>query len=164
MIWKKHVLSAWINQHEMLKQIIHALLNPFFKECFLAFLKSTICWQCTRPWHPSHFTSHGPGLEETNKPTFLEIPRKHEEACRYLKDVTDSWVSRGALSFSLLLRIRFLAQISTPPSSPVGTQTWSCIFHMKKPYNTAWIGERAEELEISPTNKTAICESLENLF
>lgn len=64
----------------------------------------------------------------------------------------DFWLSGGgsALSFSLLLRIRFLAQIPTPPSSPVGAQTRSCIFHKKKPYNTAWIGQGAEGLQISP--------------
>lgn len=64
----------------------------------------------------------------------------------------DFWLSGGgsALSFSLLLRIRFLAQIPTPPSSPIGAQTQSCIFHKKKPYNTAWIGQGAEGLQISP--------------
>lgn len=77
----------------MLKQITHALFNPFFLKKMLwgTFeICSLLKMHQTTVYITLHFLQPSPG-REVNDPTFLEFPRKHEEACRDPKDMMDFW-------------------------------------------------------------------------
>lgn len=96
---------------------------------FLAFLKSAICWRCTRALQISHYTS--PVLTWQNKPAFLEFPK---ETWRSLQ-ISQTWrfsMFGGGVTFLLFLLVKN-PTFRSNPSSFIVPSKWvlQCSLHLR---------------------------------